>query len=131
MTRTRITDMFPSRYIKADDVKNADGGELELTITGIDSAELPVEGGAPEVKYVLGFRDYDRGLILNRTRADELDDLFKSDVAEDWIGKRIRLHVVPVKYQGRKLDGIRIKAARPAEPSAAAVAATSTSQIPF
>ncbi len=111
MTRTRITDMFPSQYIKAADVKDA-GGELEVTIAGIESAELPTDGGGNQTKFVLRFRDHDRGLILNRTNADTLDELFESDTAEDWVGKTIRLHIVPVKFQGKRHDGIRIKAAR-------------------
>ncbi len=118
MSRTRIGTMFPSKYLKPADLEEAEDGELDLTITGIDSAELGTDDGDRQTKWVVSFKEHERGLVLNKTNADRLAELCDSDVAEDWIGHRVRLYIARVAFRGKEVDGIRIKAARRQPPLA-------------
>lgn len=101
--------MIPSKYLKAADLK--DEPELDLTIEGCVQETMPTDN---KKKWVLEFREEDKGLILNVTNLRTLGDLF-GDISEHWTGRRVRLYVASASYQGRQVPGIRLKAAGTAD----------------
>src|SRR5262249_4590380 len=65
-------------------------------------------GEDKEEKIVVLFEELDRGLVLNRTNADYLSMICKSDDTEDWAGTRVGLFVQPVPFKGKLVDSIRV-----------------------
>jgi hypothetical protein len=81
--------------------------EEPLTVT-IKSASIEELGEDKDEKIVVLFEELDRGLVLNRTNADYLSMICKSDDTEDWPGTRVGLFVQPVSFKGKLVDSIRV-----------------------
>lgn len=96
-----INGAFPSKYLKA-----ADLGHTQPTVT-IDRVEIE-QMQDDEPKPVLYFQGKDKGLVLNKTNSNTITDILGSDETDDWAGKRIRLFVTKVEFQGRRVDAIRV-----------------------
>jgi hypothetical protein len=79
----KISTAFPSRWLKAGDLD----GDTVLTITKCSIEEV---GQGQEEKPVLWFAEVDQGLILNKTNANTVADLF-GDETTQWTGKKIAL----------------------------------------
>ena len=107
-----VKEMFPSRYLKADDL---DGREFTLAIRGVEKEEI---GKPPdkEDKWVLYFRSAKKGLILNRTNAMAIAELYGEETS-GWVGKRVTLYSARVKAFGKWYDVVRVRAPAPASPS--------------
>jgi hypothetical protein len=103
------TGRFISVYLKADSVKKA--GEQVVTITSIE-AETLGRGDEAQNKLVAYFEELDQGLVLNKSNLSTLEEIFKSDETDDYIGKKITLWFDPsVRFSGKRVGGIRVKAA--------------------
>lgn len=105
-----VTDLFPaSQFLKSEDVEAA-GGEITLTIKGIERKEYD-ENGVKEVKGVLSFSDDERRLSLNVTNTNALVAMYGGqDIDKAWIGKKVTLYVDPnVKYGTKIVKGLRIR----------------------
>jgi hypothetical protein len=97
----KVSDVYKSSYLRAADV------EEPLTVT-IKSASIEELGEDKDEKIVVLFEELDRGLVLNRTNADYLSMICKSDDTEDWPGTRVGLFVQPVSFKGKLVDSIRV-----------------------
>lgn len=95
-------------YLKAEDIGT------QQPVVAIDRVEMEKIGD--ETKPILYFVGKDKGFVLNRTNANMISDLLGTDETDDWYGKRVRLFVTKVEFQGRRVPAIRIKEA----PAAAA-----------
>lgn len=107
----KVKDMFPSKYLGKDDIL----APLILTIGQCVMEDIKDENGV-ETKPVLYFEEYgDRGLILNKTNATTLEDLFGD--SEDWAGNTIQLYVDhDIRFGKQKIGGVRLRRT-PAQPS--------------
>lgn len=106
----RVSQMIPSNFLKASDLLvDNDYTEVDVTIINVAQQEMPNDGAA---KWVVHFKEFDKGLVLNVTNTRKLGELC-GDLSEDWIGKRARLHVVPVVFRGEEVASIRVKQGRP------------------
>src|SRR2546427_12422230 len=79
----KVRNYFKSQYLKAAD--------LQQPVTVIIEAckeEKVGMGTEAELKPVLYFRGCKQGLVLNRTNADILTNLFGSADSDVWIGKK-------------------------------------------
>ena len=100
----RVSDVFQGSFLKADvDVPDLEDGGIVFTIK--DGEVKDFDDGA---KIILHFEETDKGLVLNKTNANTLIDLFKSDDTDDWIGRKVKLYAKDVEYQGKMTRGIRI-----------------------
>jgi len=97
----KVSDVYKSSYLRAADV------EEPITVT-IKSASIEELGEDKDEKIVVLFEEFDRGLVLNRTNADNLSMICKSDDTEDWAGTRVGLFVQPVSFKGKLVDSIRV-----------------------
>lgn len=108
----RISDQFPSDYLRAVDVE----GEITLVMT-----EVKMEQLGEDSKPVLYFEGKDKGLVMNKTNASTISALYGDDT-EDWRGEAITLFSAMVSFQGRNVPAIRLKA--PSRKKTAAAAAS-------
>lgn len=99
-----VNSMFPSRYLKPADIGDT---ELILTIVDIAIEELGAND-RKETKLVVHFKESDKALVLNKTNAMTISNLY-GDQTAGWIGKRIILFVIEVSFQGTQMLGIRVR----------------------
>ncbi len=103
-----INQAFPSKYIKAADLKGRD------VIVVIASAEIETIGD--DRKLVLAFQGKEKTLVCNRTNALTVAELYGNDT-DSWLGREVVLFATKVPFQGKLTDAIRVKAPprRPAQ----------------
>lgn len=118
----KVNDMFPSKYLKADDLPHA----VAVAVARVESEIMDEQTN--EHKWVLYFVGKTKGLVLNRTNANMLAHLFGDDT-DSWTNQKINLVAEAVTYMGKITQGIRVKPAQAPAPPAAAVAAP-TPQAP-
>lgn len=108
----RISEVFPSKYVKAADLE---GRTVTLTIKTLTVEEMLNHASEKERKPVLYFERATKGLVLNRTNAMTIAALY-GDESDQWPGKRISIYPTRVKAFGQMQDCIRIREEIPAQP---------------
>ena len=99
-----INVAFPSSWLKAADLGGREvtvkmaAVEMETIGQGSDADELPV----------LSFVGQQKGLILNKTNARSITQLYGSETT-GWSGRRITLYPTTTTYGAETRDCIRIK----------------------
>jgi len=96
-------DAYPSKYLKHSDL---DGKAITYTINHAVIEEL---GADKEKKPVVYFKEINRGLVLNRTNWDALEDLY-GDESDAWAGKKLELFPTKTTFGSRRVDCIRVRA---------------------
>ena len=97
------SEAFPGNYLKAQHL--IDGGAMTLTITGVTSE---VVGDRKEEKPVASFKEDDRGLVLNCTNWDAIEEHYGAD-SDDWTGKTVELYATKTKFGSKMVDCIRVR----------------------
>jgi hypothetical protein len=105
---TTVNDLFPSKYLKAADAEN----DLTLTIARVTKEKMKNNDGEEEVKPIVYFVEHEKGMVLNRTNANTLTDLFGEQI-EAWTGQKIVLASVDVDAFGKIQKALRIRADAP------------------
>lgn len=105
----KISEMFPSRFMKAEDFE--EGESRILTIKMVEMEELG-QGKDAKSKPVIYFRDHEKQLVLNKTNCSIVAKLHGDDT-DDWVGKRIALYAVEVESFGDVVRAIRVKTTMP------------------
>ena len=60
------------------------------------------------------FKEFDKGMILNRTNARAIEKVSGSGLVEDWVGVQVTLYVEKgVKAFGDVVDALRIRDKKP------------------
>jgi len=108
-----VHDVFPSNWIKAGDLK---GREVKVVI-----ARIAVEEVGSEPKPVVYFQGKDKGLVLNKTNANTIADMYGPET-DGWIGRPIVIFPTQTDFQGRQVAAIRVQLMTPNEISMAAQA---------
>jgi hypothetical protein len=104
-----ISKMTDSKYLKKEDVGN---GKL-VTIKSIKQENVAREDQEADNKYILMFREEDKGLVLNSTNIQLCAMACGSQETDEWIGKQIVLFEDPsVSFGGKLVGGIRIRKPR-------------------
>ena len=104
----RMNDLFPTNYLKAADFED---GDAILTIAGLEQQTLGQGRDAAE-KWIVYFREVDKGLVLNKTNAGTIAKLYGDDT-DDWIGKKVTLYSTEVQFQSEMVEAIRIRSKMP------------------
>ena len=102
----KAADVFPSKYLKADD---CNGGELTFTIQELVIEDISTLEGDDESKPVLHFMETKKGLVLNRTNWAAIATLYGEE-SDDWKMKPITLHAPSGLYFGKIQPALRVKA---------------------
>lgn len=100
----KISEAFPSKYLKADDLG---GREVTITIDKVERVDVGTEA-EPQVKPVLYFRDHKKGLVMNVTNATTMRDAY-GDETDGWRGKEVILYATPVDFKGQRVPGLRVR----------------------
>lgn len=114
----KITDIFPSKYVKAADLN---GKPVTLTIKKLVMEEMLNHGNEKEVKPVLYFEKATKGFVLNRTNGFIIGALYSVET-DNWVGKRITIYPTKVRAFGSMQDAIRVREEIPAQPKPVAQA---------
>ena len=105
----KIDQRFPRKYATGADLQ---GKAATLTIARMQPEQMRPGPGAPtQTKYVIYFSEAQKGVILNRTLANQIADITGSQDTDDWAGQRVTLYPQPMKVAGK--DRIAIRARRP------------------
>lgn len=114
----RISDIFPSKYVKAADLQ---GRPVILAIKDVRVEEMTNHSNEKERKAVVYFEKATKGLVLNRTNAQIIANLYGNET-DHWRGKRVTLYPTRVKAFGTMQYCIRVKEEIPAQPKPTAPA---------
>jgi hypothetical protein len=108
----KISDMFPRKYATGEDLQ---GKALMLTIAAVKAEKMTPQPGSPPVdKYVIYFQEAKKGIVLNRTLAQQIASIHGPET-DDWTGKRITIYPVPMTVAGKHRIAIRARAAQDGE----------------
>ena len=102
-----------SKYLKHQELN---GQDWVVTIDRVERQEIKnMDSNAMEKKFVLFFKELEKGMILNKTNMNILYALFNSDESDDWVGKRITLYTKDdIEMGGEIMSGLRIRSKHPA-----------------
>ena len=103
----RRSDVYPSNYVKCEDLK---GKDVTVRIK-----DVTVEKLGDDEKPVCWFYQKDKGLVLNQTNWDTIEDLHGPE-SDDWLGKSIVIYPARVMFAGKKVDAIRVREWDPTQP---------------
>lgn len=126
----RIGEMKESKFIKKEDVGQ---GKL-VTIAGLEQQNVAMEDQPPEMKWVIHFHEFPKGMVLNWTNIQLIAKALGTEETDEWAGKKIVLFEDPnVSFGGKLIGGIRCRAARNQEPASkpAPADAPFDDEIPF
>jgi len=96
-----INSAFPSDYLRATDIPA--GRRVTVTIQGVSIVKI-----GDDQRPVVHFHGKQKGLVLNKTNANMIIEIAKSDETDDWIGMSFCLYSTKVDFQGRRVDALRI-----------------------
>jgi len=102
-----MNEMFPSNYIKGADIK----GDTVVTVDRVSREEV---GPTKDQKWVIHFKELEKGLTLNKTNGQSIEVLYGPDT-EGWRGRQITLFSTMVDFQGKQVLSVRIRQAKPAQ----------------
>jgi hypothetical protein len=105
----RISQAFPSKYLKAEDIGNQ---RWTLTIRTVVMEDV----GDNENKPIVYFSELEKGLVLNKTNAEMAVQLYGDDT-DRWAGGHVEMYATPVMYGGKSTMGLRIMAPPPQMPA--------------
>ena len=100
---TSYKTKFPSKYMKAADLESR-----RQTVT-IERWADEMVGSPPEEKVVLYLRDLSKGLVLNKTNAESIEEIAGTDDMDAWVGVTIVLDRTKTDFQGKRVECIRIE----------------------
>ena len=93
-----VNTVFPTKYVKAQDVN----GQVLVTIRSAVMEQL-----GDEYKLVVYFEGHDKGMVLNKTNANNLSNLYGPE-SDGWIGKPMTLVSTFVDFQGQSTPALRL-----------------------
>src|SRR5688572_12755058 len=130
----KVSQAFPSNYLKADDLQ---GRDVHVWIKSVTMEDIG-QGNEKASKLVLHFNGKDKGMVCNKTNANTITKLYGDDT-DAWIGKAITLCAREVEFQGEMVLAIRVSLKAPptgqqtaAKPAPAPVVEpTEADDVPF
>lgn len=96
----KSTDVYPSKYLRAADLN---GHEPVVTIDRVDMETL-----GDDRKPVVYFKGKDKGVVLNKTNWNAIEEIAGEEDSDNWKGVKVKLIVVKVEFQGKRVPAIRI-----------------------
>jgi hypothetical protein len=99
-------DLSHSRYLTRNDC----GGGLQGCIKTVVRENIASEGATPESGYVVLFTNLEKGMVLNKTRGDQIAEIAGSKKFRNWVGVWIEMFNNPaVTFRGKTTGGIRVR----------------------
>ncbi len=98
----RISQAFPSKYLRAEDLQ---GREFTLHIDYVEMADMEADG---DQKPVIFFRNASKALTLNKTNAATIAEHY-GDETDGWAGRPIIVFPARTDYRGKNVACIRVR----------------------
>ncbi len=108
-----VNDLYPSKYVKSDDLGT---DRMTLQVSRITMEE--VEEGAP-AKPVMYFHGKDKGMVLNKTNALLCAHAWGQET-DQWTNQTLELFSEPKMFQGKVVNGLSVAPKLPNSSSAPA-----------
>lgn len=136
----RISNAFPSRYLRAGDIPS--NRFLSVQIDHVAKENVAGTDDPQEEKPVLYFVGKAKGMVLNRTNAQAIAEAY-GDETDHWRGRTMLLYSTETLFQGRMVPCLRLKpparnaaassppAARPPAPPAPVDRLEQESELPM
>lgn len=102
-----ITKCYPNKFLATADLDE----DTAVTIEEVSLEEL--DG---KKKPVVWFREYKKGMVLNKTNANTIVGLYGNET-EDWVGRRIVLRPTETEFKGEMKACIRVSLRAPRDQS--------------
>jgi hypothetical protein len=99
--KMNINSAFPSDYLKASDIPA--GRRVTVAIQGVNIVKL-----GDDERPVVYFMGKTKGLVLNKTNANMIIEIAKSEETDNWVGVQIAIYSTKVDFQGRRVDALRV-----------------------
>ena len=113
----RTGEMIQSKNLKTADEPDP----VIVTITKVGKVNLAKEDAAPEFKWAIRFKEFQKPMVLNSTNIKVCEKVLGSDNTDDWVGKEIVLYTDDnVTFGGELVGGLRFKGQEKAPVKAAA-----------
>ena len=106
-----INTIFQSSFLKASDL---DDKPHLATVTHVTLEDM-TDG---ERKLCVHFEEWEKGLLLNKTNANNIAG-FCGPETDGWIGKKIVMLPTMVDFQGKSVEAIRVRAPKTPAPKPA------------
>jgi len=117
----RVGDMVQSKYLKQSDIPDP----VIVTVQGVKQVNMAKDDEAPEYKWAIKFREFEKPMVLNSTNIHVAAKVFGSDDTDNWRAKEIILYTDPnVSFAGQVVGGLRFRGQEKAPVKAAARQAT-------
>jgi hypothetical protein len=101
--------MYPRRYATGEDLQ---GKAVTLTVSRVVAEKMHPQPNTPAVeRWVLYFKETQKGVILGRTLAYQIAEAMGADDTDQWIGRRVTLYPQPMTVAGKSVTAIRARAA--------------------
>lgn len=104
----KLSEAFPSAFLKADDLNNQ---SVTVEISAVELTELG-QGRDKETKLLISFRGKEKKLVCNKTNGSTISKLYGDDT-DAWIGQKITLQSREVEFQGDMVLAIRVSLQKP------------------
>lgn len=108
-----VNDEFTSKYLKSADLQ---GRVINAKIDRVTVEEI---GKDKERKLVMYFVGKEKGMALNKTNALTIGEAYGGDT-DGWADQPIEIFSMKVEYQGRMVDGLRVRIPPPPKRQSAA-----------
>lgn len=95
-----INETFTSNYIKASDLQ---GRRVQVRVRDVRNEVV-----GEQSKIVLYFQGKDKGFICNRTNCLTIAEAWGPET-DNWIGGALEMFSMKVPYQGKLVDGLRVR----------------------
>ena len=127
----RVGDTYPDKWMKAHHLEEMDPDSEHYVFTIQETGETVFNDGKKQI--LLKFAETHLELGLNRGNAALCQELFLSDDSDDWVGKKLVLHIETVSNSmvpGGKSPAIRVSAKTTRLANKAKPAVASENKIP-
>ena len=101
-------DSIPSNYLKASDFHDP----RLLTIKRFTTETI-----GDDIRPCVWFMEEDKGLILNITNGNVIEEICGGADPADWVSRRIVLYATETDYKGKRVPCIRVRAPKQNAPA--------------
>lgn len=95
-----IDEIYTGNWMKASDLQ--EDVVLEIDAVKAETIEENV------TKLIVGFKDYDKSLVLNKTNAKKIADIAGTKDYTKWKGTKVKLVTRLVEFRGDEVEAIRV-----------------------
>lgn len=100
----KVSDMITSKFLRKEDFPD----DQVCTVKTVRLEDLESDGKKEE-RWILYFREYPKGMVLNITSIRVLEAAFGDDT-DYWVGKKATVYVDPnVSFAGKVVGGLRLR----------------------